>query len=255
MLPILNRLETDCDWALLHQETLYRLDARGRILPEPDEPRAPFPRFHFIRTRHGNLWRLHRSLDSSSCRALARLAGREAPLKLESLTACPPPERLEAMLDVFRVGDREACWRRGPLYRFPMESLDRAVLVPEGSNLTVMRSGETGSIDDLSSLLDPQDVSVDWNWPVAVSRVDGQTVSACFGEPSACDAGVQARVYTRSGHRRRGLARGCAIAWARAVGEMGGLPLASAEWENRAACGLARELGLEIYADSLVFMS
>ena len=253
MFSFLNRLETDCDWALLHQEAFYRLDARGRISAESSGSQAPVPLFHLVRTRHGNLWRLHRTLSSSSCRVLARLAAREAPLVAGSLDLSPPPERMESMLNVFRLDDVDLSFQRGPLYRFPMKSLRRTRLDPDGFTLTVASPGSAESAADLRSLFEPRVVAVDPRWPVVVARVDGQVASACFGKPSACESGVEARVQTLAGYRLRGLARACTMAWAQAVWEAGALPLASTRWEDRSGRALARRLGLEIYGDSLLF--
>lgn len=251
MLSLLNRLETDCDWALLHQATLYRLDARGRISAGSSGPQAPD--FHLVRTRHGNLWRLHRRLSSSSCRILARLAAREAPLAAGSLTSCPPPERMESMLNVFRADDVEVSLERGPLYRFPEEGLARTSHDSDGFTLTVGSPGSVESVEGLRALFEPHVVAFDSRWPVVVARVDGQIASACFGEPSACETGVEARVETRPGYRLRGLARACTMAWARAVWEAGALPLARTRWEDRSGRALAQSLGLEIYGDSILF--
>ena len=157
------------------------------------------------------------------------------------------------MLNVFRADDVEMSFQRGPLYRFPEESLACPSHEPDGFTLTVGSPGSAESNEDLRALFKPHVVAFDSRWPVVVARVDGQIASACFGEPSACETGVEARVETLPGYRLRGLARACTMAWARAVCEAGALPLARTRWEDRNARALAQRLGLEIYGDSIFF--
>ncbi len=243
----MNLLETDCGWAGLHQRTLYDFDSHERIRGDAGAPGKAAPRFQFVRTRHGNIWRLHADLAAASCRSLARLAAREAPLRGEG-PPWPPPERTESMLRVLASENSKRLLSRGPLYRFPMEALRS----PEPGRFNLLSL--TAKDPDGPSMLGPGFSSLvagaHPNSPIVVAMVDDHATSICFGASSGSDVGIEARVQTLPGYRCFGLGRACLTAWARAVTESGGIPLFSTEWENRAACVLARKTGLTLYAES-----
>ena len=155
------------------------------------------------------------------------------------------------MLGVLRSEGVDLSCRRGPLYRFSVESLSATSKESEGFSLDSMLPGHPESATALGPTFSPLLEAANLNWPMVVARVDHEIASVCFGAPSACEVGVEARVQTHSGYRRRGLGRACLVAWAQAVAQAGAIPLAQTEWANRGACAFAQNLGLEIYGDSV----
>jgi hypothetical protein len=212
-------------------------------------PGRDAPCFHLVRTHHGNIWRLHADLSAASCRSLARLAAREAPLRGAG-PPWPPPERTESMLRVLGSDNSKRSLSRGPLYRFSMEALRS----PESEQGRFHLVSLTAQDPDGPPTLDPGFSSLvagaHPHSPIVVAMVDDRATSICFGASSGSDVGIEARVQTLPGYRCFGLGRACLTAWARAVTESGRIPLFSTEWENRAACVLARKTGLALYAES-----
>jgi len=103
----------DLAWLCRLVAERYRVDARGRMLQGGGADPALTPRFLFGRTRHGNLWRFRADLGATTVRELARLAGREPPLR----PGAPPPERIEPMRRVLARGGRAAQGTCSPVYR------------------------------------------------------------------------------------------------------------------------------------------
>lgn len=155
------------------------------------------------------------------------------------------------MLAVLRSEGEDLSCRRGPLYRFPVEAMAASQKESGGFLLDSMFPRHSGNTAALGPTFSPLLEAANPNWPMVVARVDHEVVSVCFGAPSAYEVGVEARVQTLSGHRRRGLGRACLVAWGRVVAQAGAIPLAQTEWENRGACAFAQNLGLEIYGDSV----
>lgn len=248
----LNLPETDCDWAGLHQRTLYDFDSHERIRGDAGAPGQDAPLFHFVRTHHGNIWRLHADLSAVSCRSLARLAAREAPLRGVG-PPWPPPERTESMLRVLGFENSKRRLSRGPLYRFSLDALRSSEPEePARFNLVSLTAKEPDGASTLGPEFSSLLAGAHPHSPIVVARVDDHATSVCFGAASGSDVGIEARVQTLPGYRCSGLGRACLTAWARAVIESGQVPLFSTEWANRAACGLARKTGLELYAESLL---
>jgi len=240
-------LKTDCDWAALHQRTLYDFDPHERIRGDAGESGKAAPLFHLVRTYHGNIWRLHADLPAASCRSLARLAAREAPLGGAG-PPWPPPERTESMLRVLGLENSKRPPSRGPLYRFSMDTLGS----PEPGRFNLLSLAAKDP--DSSSILGPGFSSLvaraHPNSPIVVAMVGDNPTSICFGASRGSAVGIEASVQTLPGYRRSGLGRACLMAWARGVTESGAVPLFTTEWENRAACVLARKSGLALYGES-----
>jgi len=116
-------LHSDLDWAALLLGALFVHDGEGRLEArkepgagraaspqapgDPQRASSPAPRFVFVRTRHGNLWRFRADLALFAVRELARLAAKELPLPEAEASAAgrPPPERLEAWRRILAAGD------------------------------------------------------------------------------------------------------------------------------------------------------
>jgi hypothetical protein len=113
-------------------------------LPSASRPRGllPPPRFVFVRTRHGNLWRFAADLEDSAICDLARLAAKEAPLP-SGQAGAPPPERIEAWRGVVaaagdaagrgeeagEAGLEQRCWALRPREESAIASLEETDLL------------------------------------------------------------------------------------------------------------------------------
>jgi hypothetical protein len=247
-------LHTDCDWLLLHIETLFRLDARGQLLTLRQEQSSPAPRFYLGRTRHGNLWRFGRGEGLDTRRRLSRLAGREAPLSAppDAYEPLPPAERQPSLLEALGTSGADANVWRGPAFRFPraeagrarLHALARGALPLDPADAELMAKLERG-FPDLRPLFADVRLLEHAHVVVAGDRV----VSHCFtarGEPAiASEAGVA----TILSERGRGHAVSCVAGWALSLMRAGAVPLYSTRWSNRESRAVARKLGLELYAE------
>jgi predicted GNAT family acetyltransferase len=81
---------------------------------------------------------------------------------------------------------------------------------------------------------------------------DGRVASVCYVAARSARA-AEAGVETLPGFRGRGLAARATAAWARAVADVGLIPLYSTEWRNRSSRGVAARLGLILYGVDLHF--
>lgn len=240
---------TVLDWMELHLRCLHHHDANDRLTGSRQPGRGASPLFHLGRTVLGNLWRFRDDLDPHAVRDLARLAGREPPL-LRQGTRPPPPERLEAMRRVL-LRDRESLvlWR-GPAYRFP-----ERIAVP-GTPLP-LQAVTPGREHLLAGAFHDLEREIPGRQPCIAAVERGRAVSVCFssrpleasGSPRC--AAAEAGVETLAHQRGRGLAPAVVAAWALAVRALGGEPMYSTSWDNRASRAVARKLGLVPYGEDL----
>ena len=265
MISIPSRSDTDLEWMELHLRCLYQHDANDRMVRTRQPNAWPSPLFHLTRTPLGNLWRFRDDLDPAAIRELARLCGRE-PAFAGSASEHPPPERLEAIRSVLRSLTEIVFEWRGPAFRFPAEIREPAVeetgrkrrtggkddpewpavvaLLPGDEEL--LRESFTDSMAELSARL-----------PCFAAVEDGRAISLCYAArplevvgSDSCPA-AEAGVETAPGHRGRGLAPRVVAAWARGVRELGGEPLYSTSWDNKASRAVARKLGLLFFGEDL----
>jgi hypothetical protein len=252
------------DFMELHLRSLYTHDATGRISARR-EPGGHRPaRFHLARTRLGNLWRFRDDLPAEDVTLLARLAGKEAPLSplaVEDPAKRPdPPERLEPIRRVLRArGPIEFEWA-GPAYCFPddLTSIEeRASADAAGaSRVVAVGSRDEGLLERHFAAWIPE---LRQRQPCFAVVEDGSAlaicesarpmggVSATFQECVATEAGVE----TAAPYRGRGFAARAVAAWAAEVVRMGGCPLYSTGWENRASRAVARKLRLICFGDDI----
>ena len=217
----------------LQIETLFRLDAEGR-LRAGHEPDKPPPLFFMGRTRAGHRWLFGGNLPDDTCRALDALFAEE-PVgdDLEARPACAARVR-SAIGAGFELGTEY----RGPAFHFP-ERIDApsdvVEITPSNANL-----------------LDAE--LADWRADVADSQpclariADGCAVSICCAVaegPRAMEAGVE----TSPAWRGKGHARAVVAAWALAVRASGLLPLYSTDWSNAASRGVAASLDLVAFGE------
>lgn len=207
-------------------ETLFRLDAQGRIATSNA---LPVPRVYLGRTLEGQRLLLRDDLPDARVAELEAIAAREP--RIEKLWEPPPPSR--EFHSALGSVEREY---RGPAFWLP-ESCDDA------------RAAELVTPENVERLAGPfgwlgpelADVS-----PAIVSLQDGVAVSVCHCArqgPSATEA------ETVEAARGRGHARRCVAAWAAHVRAAGRLPLYSTWWQNAASLALAASLGAVPYAE------
>ncbi len=243
----------DLDWMELHLRCLYHHDANDRIVRTRQPNGWPSPLFHLGRTRLGNLWRFRDDLDPAAIRELARLAGREPSFPADG--EHPPPLRLEAMRSVLRSVTEIVFEWRGPVFRFPAKIVE-PVAGPEALPLVSVRLGKESLLEE--SFADTLS-ELDARQPCVAAVENGRAVSLCYAARpldvagSAPCAVAEAGVETVAGHRGRGHAPRVVAAWGRAVREMGGEPIYSTGWDNKASRAVARDLGLVLYGEDLSF--
>jgi len=236
---------TDLDWLRDHVEILFRHDERGRLV----EGRRRAARFWLGRTRVGTIWRMHAELPADVAVALSRLAGREGPLPAAATEGKPPPpERFAAMCKhLEELAPIEASWR-GPAFRFPpslapAHAALREIGVPEArivgkDDLAVLDRHFSGWAADWSESA-PIAAVVEGDDAIAVAG------TACGDPRDLAEAGIEV-IETHRGQR---VGPRVTLAWAEAIRALGGEPLYSCSWENKASRGVARFLGLEMYGE------
>ncbi len=249
----MSELRSDCDWLVLHMAALFEEDAMGRLRSRR-EPGAPLPpRFFLGRTRHGNAWRFRFDEETECVRRLSRLAGRERALAAEERPPPAPPERIEPLRRCLAEATPLVAEWRGPAYRFPEQSASLGhwrELAGGTRPLVASDAGDLALLDqdfpDLAPVL-PQ------RQPCRAVVEAGRIVSVCYVAAGHASVAAEAGVASQPAARGRGLAVRCTAAWALDVLELGGRPLYSTSWSNRASQSVARKLDLEFYAEDCHF--
>ncbi len=224
---------TDLELLSAQVETLFRLTDANLLLSvnEPESPEAP--RFFLGRTRQGNLYRFGHELPEAIVE------------RLESLVASEPvvadlrasPRHLEAFLEILQEHDPiKGVWS-GPAYRFP-----EAPVWPAG--VVRITDDNVSLLTDESAWLREQLAE---KQPCVAVVEDGQALSVCHSARTSLRA-VEAGLETLPAYRGRGYAIAAVQGWAAAVCAEGRIPLYSTSWANEASQGVARKLGLTIYA-------
>ena len=218
----------DRDWMRLHVETVFNLDATGRMARvKPDGSAAP--RFFLGRTTEGNDWWFRSDLDGELVEALGALC-LEEPMG-------QPISREPRGLDQFErlLSEHSPIKKRwaGPAYRFPEDvatSVETVLVTEENSDLLIPYFEDwLGDVQNCQ--------------PFAALLQDGRAVSLCATVRTSSRAD-EAGADTRPEFRGQGFAGHVVAAWARAVGRLGRIPLYSTSWENEASQAVARKLGL-----------
>lgn len=208
----------------LQLQTLFLLNASGRIVStrEPNPSRGP--QFALIRGPQGCAWSVHASVPDELAVQLGDLASEEPPVG--DLRADPVYAQRYVSLFGGRVDS-------GPVFTFPEA-------IPEWGGIV--------TIQDLAPL---QRYFHGWTAdeipersPILAVVEDGNALSVCFCARRSAVA-AEAGVETAEAFRGRGLARLVTATWALAIRESGRLPLYSTSWSNAASLAVARQLGLE----------
>lgn len=193
------------------------------------------PRFHLMRTAKINGWRFRSDLHGDLVRELESLC------LAEPVTApgkAPPQlmERATALLDA--ASPIEAEWQ-GPIFSLADSPLadgaaaESAVAIAPITPATTERL-EAGMADWLPD--------VPHRTPFIAAVVEDRAVAVC-ASVRITDQIHEAGVETWADYRRQGFARSVVNAWAKAVRDLGALPIYSTSRENVASQGVARSLG------------
>jgi len=208
--------------------TLYRLDAKGRLISLNDENQGEAPRFYLGITRDGNIARYRHDLPDDLVEELADAVEREpVHAKLpESPALCDLyGELLERHAPVKNM------WT-GPAYVIPsQERIPHGVvgITPENAGLLQESFPDVVGRVDLCA-------------PVTALIEDGKAVSVCLSScvsPAAHESGVG----SVEEYRGRGYAGKVVAAWAESVRKLGRVPFYSTDWDNRASQRVAEKLG------------
>jgi RimJ/RimL family protein N-acetyltransferase len=217
----------------LHVEALYTCDAAGRLLTVNDSSGAPAPRFFFGCTPNGNsLWFRH-DIDTALADDIRQLCESQ-PTGIDVVDAEPFIARLSRDEPVRKT------WA-GPAYHFlaTLPSIGSDVVRVTRDNATILSPYLEDWLGDVTTCA-----------PMAAALADGKAVSVCGSvriTPHAHEAGVD----TNREFRQRGYATRAVDAWARAVRELGRVPLYSTSWNNTASRALAKRLGLIQFGSDL----
>ena len=220
----------------LHIEALYTHDAAGDLVRVNEPNGAPAPRFFLGRTAHGAARRFRHDVDLESRREL-EAASRDDVLRAHALDA--PPDLTPYARILARAAPVEQT-EAGPAFCFPRDSrtITSAVLVTDEN------------AESLRPLLAPWIPDVRLSAPLFALHVDGQAVAVCASVRITSDA-HEAGVETSLAYRGRGYAAQVVTAWARAVRDMGRVPLYSTSWRNGASQAVAGKLGLTHFGSDL----
>ena len=211
--------------------TLYRCNDRGRILAINYIAGGAVPRFHLMRTAHGNIARYRSDVPDDLVAKLERICEREP--------VADPPTRQPALINEFvaALGVRRANegeWS-GPAY---MIDHDVTPLVPP---IAI----NDGHAHLLRGQLEEWLPDVEHCQPLMAVIVDGSAVSVCASV--RISAAIHcAGVETLPEYRRRGYAVSAVAGWARAVRALGAMPFYSTSWDNVASQAVAARLGASL---------
>ncbi len=218
-----------------HVDALYITDDSGRIVACRNSPRAPVPRVHLVRTTAGNRWWFGAQLAPTVVDPLERLLSAEP--TVADLEALPPRiDEVEALLATDVPSTRSY---RGPAFVFP-----ETIAAASGVELVEQVESDPRFVEPFAWVRDNQES----DHPIAVRFVDGVAAAVCHSARDGASA-YEAGVDTAEPYRKQGHASAVVAEWARAVRARGRIPMYSTAWTNSASRGVARRLGLVMYAE------
>lgn len=213
----------------LHVEALFSHDSSGRMRTVNEPGGAVAPRFFLGRTAKGNVWRFRHDVDGDLVQAMEALCAEEP---VGEQTARPPHDANAYVRLLAQYAPVQSLWA-GPAFRFPGEVPAEAetVLVTD-KNADVLCPHFEDWLGDIPH-----------RQPFLALLRDGLAVSMCCSvriTPEAHEAGVE----TFPDFYGRGYAAQVVASWARAVCQLGRIPLYSTSWQNTASQVVAEKLGL-----------
>jgi RimJ/RimL family protein N-acetyltransferase len=220
----------------VHIEALFTFDADRQLarVNEPDGALAP--RFFLGQTADGVVTCFRRDVEQETREELQR-AVQEDLRRGIALGSRLNPTRYEEILD--RSAPVARTWA-GPAFSFPGDLT--------ASTATIVITEENADL--LRPLLEEWVPDVRHGEPMVALLVDGRAVALCCSSRRTSVA-HEAGVETARAHRGRGYAGQAAAAWARAVRDMGCVPLYSTSWKNEASRAVARKLSLIHFGSDL----
>jgi hypothetical protein len=232
---------SDLEMLELHINAGWIHDATG-LMRRVNEPEGdPAPRFFFGRTAEGNSWRFRYDVPADVVHRLEQLAASE-PVTGDLYSY---PVNYTAFCDVLRTHSEVGETSFGLAYHFPAD-LSRptnAVTISE-ANADLLSTLIPAS--DLVKV--PRSLTVRKPWIVVIE--EGTGVASCFSS-RLTERVAHAGLWTHEAFQRRGYGSDATAAWACAVREMGRIPLYGTDWNNLASQGVARKLGLRMFATEL----
>jgi RimJ/RimL family protein N-acetyltransferase len=223
----------------LHVEALFTHDPQGCLIGVNVPNGAPAPRFFIGSTDNGSVVRWRSDVDGDTQRDLEAAAANDQ----RPLDVAAAPADISVYAEILgRSAPVERTWS-GPAFCFPKR-------LPATIGAVAITS-ENASV--LQPLLPAWIPDVDLNPPVFAVIVDGQAVAVCCSVRRT-GAAHEAGVETVPAFRGQGHAGRAVVAWARAVRDMGCVPLYSTLWQNEASRAVARTLGLIHFGSDLHLM-
>lgn len=220
-----------------HVRTLFLLDEDDRLLAVNEPGRPAAPRFLLVRTPTGNhAWYRH-DLPSAIVARLDRLVAAEPVASVPN--GVPPLIATDVRTILSRREPITAEWR-GPAFAFPS-----SLAAPAGAGVETVTADRRDLLGEEFGALWPDLAAY---LPFVVARQGAETVALCHAARRSATA-AEAGVVTLPGYRRRGYGAAVVARWAREARAAGLEPLYSCAWENTASRGLARRLGLRVYAE------
>jgi hypothetical protein len=189
------------------------------------------------RTREGHLWRFRDDLPRQLVDRLEHVL-QDEPVVDDLRSA---PIGLDAMRELLaEYSPPEGVWN-GPAYAFPGELPAPAdIMHVDGPTRDLLRPFA-------DSDRDVSDDTLLARWPCVVRLEHGVPVALCFSA-RLTEHAAEAGVDTLAAFRGRGHAVAVVAGWANIIRASGRIPLYSTSWDNVASQGVARRLGLELYA-------
>jgi GNAT superfamily N-acetyltransferase len=220
----------------LHVEALFTHDADAQLVAVNEPRGAAAPRFFLGRTKDGTVRRYRHDVDPDVRRQLEAASGDDA-LPSGALDSPLDASRYEDILA--RVAPVQRSWT-GPAFSFPQE-------LPKTIDPVQITAPNTQLLYPHLSAWVP-DVSL--NPPLFALTFDGQAVAVCCSVRRTSEA-HEVGVETAPPFRGRGYAAQVVATWARAVRDMGRVPLYSTSWQNEASRAVARKLALIQFGNDL----
>ena len=213
----------------LHLNTLFLLDADGRITGIREPELMPGPLFVLIRGATSCAWAVRADVPQALADELERLA-RDEPPTSDFRSTPVYVERYESLI-------------RGRVYSGPAFSFPDEIVQPQGTvfieDIGLLDRHFTGWTED----------EIPERTPIVGVVEDGHAVSVCCCSRRS-EVAAEAGLETAKAYRGLGLGPRVTAAWALAIRASGRVPLYSTSWRNDASLAVARKLGLVTYASA-----
>ena len=216
----------------MHVDALFTYDAKGRMVGVNEARDAQAPRIFVGRTTAGYVLRTRADVPETTLNTVEEMITREP----SSSPLARQPRCGEAIISLLsRNAPVQRVWS-GPAY-----CIDPAVLPesPDARRITGVDAALLGTFPDWRD-------EVDERQPFVVTVAKGQAVSLC-SSVRITRAAHAAGVETLPAARRSGMASQAVAEWARAVVELGAIPLYSTSWDNLASQGVAHKLRMTMF--------